>query len=262
MTADLAPPAASVVVPSFNQGEYLEQALKSIVSQRYPVELIVVDGGSTDGTRVILEAWQQRFKWWRSGPDSGQSAAINEGMAHSTAPFVAWLSSDDWYLPGGLDLMIDALNAHPDAPGVYAESRNADATGRMGRRYFTQNFTKRNLSRRCIVSQPATLIRRNVWEALGGLDPELHYAMDYDLWWRIFCRFGPLVRIRREAAVNRVHRETKTQSARREQTLEAMRVVKRHLGWVSLKWYVAWPYSVWWKSFRHRVTRGIVARRP
>lgn len=251
----LATPAATVVLPSFNQGRYLAQALASVVGQRYPIELIVVDGGSTDETPGILQAWEDRFAWWRSGPDSGQSAAINEGMAHGTAPFVAWLNSDDWYLPGGLDRLIDALAAHPDAPGVYAETRNADAAGRIGNRYFTQEFTETNLARRCIVSQPATLVRRSVWEALGGLDPNLHYAMDYDLWWRVYRGYGPLVRVRHDVAVNRIHTETKTQSARREQVIEAMRVVRRHCGHVPLKWYVAWPYSVWWKTLSHAVKR-------
>lgn len=247
-----ASPRVTVVVPTLNQSAFLECALQSVVSQRTPVDLIVVDGGSSDGTADILSYWESRLAWWRSRPDAGQSAAINEGMAHSTAPYVTWLNSDDWYLPGGLDALVDALDRHPECPGVYADALNADELGHTKGKYFTQAFTRRNLAWRCFISQPATLLRRSTWEALGGVDESLHYAMDYDLWWRIFRRFGPLARVRQTVAVNRAHRATKTQSARRAQCTEAMRIVERNVGHVPLKWYVAWPYSVWYKSLRNR----------
>lgn len=249
-----AAPRVTIVVPTLNQSAFLECALQSVVAQKTPVDLIVVDGGSSDGTAEILSRWESRIAWWRSRRDAGQSAAINEGMAHSTAPYVAWLNSDDWYLPGGLDALVEALDRHPDCPGVYADALNADEHGRPTSKYFTQAFTRRNLAWRCFISQPATLLRRSAWEALGGVDESLHYAMDYDLWWRIYRQFGPLVRLRQTVAVNRAHRATKTRSARRAQCTEAMRIVERNIGRVPFKWYVAWPYSVWYKSLLYRVS--------
>ena len=243
----------TVVVPTLNHAPFLECALHSIVSQRTPVDLIVVDGGSTDDTSRILDRWKPRMVWWRSRRDAGQSAAINEGMTHSSAPYVAWLNSDDWYLPGGLDAMVEALERNPDAPGVYADALNAGEYGQEIGKYWTQTFTRRNLSWRCFVSQPATLLRRSTWEALSGVDESLHYAMDYDLWWRVFLRFGPMHRLRQVVAVNRAHHATKTRSARRGQIDEAMQIVQRHTGRVPLKWYLAWPYSVWLKSWLNRV---------
>jgi hypothetical protein len=267
----------SVIVPTLNQGQFLEFALQSIVAQRTPVELIVVDGGSTDGTVAIIERWRDRIAWWRSGPDGGQSAAINEGMRHATAPYVTWMNSDDWYLSGGLDVLVEALEANPSAPGVYGDAVNANESGRLLGRYLTQAFTQRNLALRCFISQPATLLRRSTWDAVRGVDESLHYAMDYDLWWRIFRRFGPLLRVRQDVAVNRRHAGTKTGSARRAQTLEAVGIVERNVGYVPMKWYVAWPYSVWFKSLANRIRypgakasprltqegrRGAEARRP
>lgn len=248
----------TVVVPTLNQARFLEAALESVASQRTPVDLIVIDGGSTDGTHAILARWQDRLAWSRSGPDAGQSSAINDGMRHSSAPYVAWLNSDDLYLEGGLDAMVEALDKAPHAPGVYADAFNVDAQGRTTSRYLTQEFTRRNLAMRCFVSQPATLMRRSAWDGVGGLDEKLHYAMDYDLWWRLFTRFGPLVRLRRPVAANRQHLDSKTQSSRRAQITEAMRIVQRHAGRVPIKWYLNWPYSVWFKSWRHR---GQVQRR-
>jgi glycosyltransferase involved in cell wall biosynthesis len=254
------PAAVTIVVPSYNHKDYLEQALNSVAAQHSAVELIVVDGGSTDGTRAILERWADRLAWWRSASDKGQSAAINEGMAKGTAPLVGWLNSDDWYLDGGLDALVNYLERHPDCPGVYADALNADSAGNVTSRYFTQSFSRRNLAWRCFIAQPATLLRRSVWETVGGLDETLHYAMDYDLWWKIFLSFGPLDRLRQDVSVNRAHSGTKTRSARREQCLEAMRVVKRHNGRIPMKWYLAWPYSVWYKTLRNRLAKSFEAR--
>src|SRR5215204_968368 len=95
-------PTVTVAVPSFNQGRYLDQALESIFAQEIPVEVFVCDGGSTDESVDVIRRWEGRLAGWRSQPDAGQSAAINEGVAKGSAPFVCWLNSDDWLLPGGL----------------------------------------------------------------------------------------------------------------------------------------------------------------
>src|SRR4051812_16357847 len=91
-------PLISIVVPSFKQGRYLEEALQSILDQNYPrLELLVMDGGSTDGSIDIIRRYERRLSYWRSGPDEGQAAAINEGVTRSSGQLVAWLNSDDYY---------------------------------------------------------------------------------------------------------------------------------------------------------------------
>ncbi len=104
----------------------------------------------------------------------------------------------------------------------------------------------------CIVSQPGTLIRRSAWEALGGVDESLHMAMDYDLWWRLYKKFGKPAFVNEFVAVNREHRDTKTSSKRAAHYREAMAVVRKHYGRVPLKWWLAQPYAVWYRSLIRR----------
>lgn len=241
-------PLVTVAVPSFNQGQFLDAALTSIFEQAMPVEVFVLDGGSTDDSLDVIRKWQHRLAGWRSGLDDGQAAAINEGIALGHAPYVCWLNSDDWFLPGGLQALIDALDAHPAAPAVYGRAWNV--VHESGRRYpvWVEPFNERRLALRCIISQPATLMRRSAWEAVGGADPSLHMVMDYDLWWRLFKSAGPLQFIDKFVAVNRVHAETKTKTQRRRHYSEAIAIVRKHHGSVPLKWWLAQPYAVWFKS--------------
>jgi glycosyltransferase involved in cell wall biosynthesis len=242
-------PLVTIAVPSFNQGRYLDQALASIFEQDVPVEVFVMDGGSTDGSVDIIRKWEHRLAGWRSHRDDGQAAAINEGIARGSAPYVAFLNSDDLYLAGGLNHMLRAL-AHevPDAPAVYGRAWNI--VEKSGKRYpvWVEPFSERRLATRCIISQPATLIRRSAWDTVGGVDPDLHMVMDYDLWWRLFKAFGPLHFLPEFVAVNREHEMTKTRTLRRLHYSEAIRIVRKHHGHVPLKWWIAQPYAVWYKS--------------
>lgn len=243
-------PLVTVVIPSFNQGRYLDQALSSIFDQELAVEVFLLDGGSSDSTLEVIRKWENRLAGWRSGPDKGQAAAINEGIGQGRAPFVCWLNSDDWFLPGGLSRLVDELEGAPDVPMVYGRTWNVvDATGK---RYpvWVESFSERRLALRCIISQPATLIRRKVWNAVGGVKVKLHMAMDYDLWWRIYRLAGEPRFFDDYVAVNRVHADTKTNTQRARHYREAIAVVREHYGKVPLKWWLAQPYAVWFKSVR------------
>jgi glycosyltransferase involved in cell wall biosynthesis len=244
----MAEPLVTVAVPSFNQGRFLDDALASIFQQDLSVEVFVLDGGSTDNSVEIIRKWEHRLAGWRSHADDGQAAAINEGIAQGRAPYVCWLNSDDWFLPGAFAKLISKLERCPDAPAVYGRSWNV--VEKSGRRYpvWVEVFNERRLALRCIISQPATLIRRSAWEIVGGADAKLHMAMDYDLWWRLFKSLGPLHFIDDFLAVNRVHAETKTKTQRRRHYQEAMQVVRKHYGKVPLKWWLTQPYAVWFKS--------------
>ena len=105
------------------------------------------------------------------------------------APFVCWLNSDDWFIPGGLIALTSALLSSAKLPAAYGRAWNIEQ--KTGRRtpVWVETFDESRLAIRCIVSQPATMIRREVWENLGGLDHKLHMAMDYDLWWRLYKQF-------------------------------------------------------------------------
>jgi len=238
----------TIAVPSYNQGRFLDDALTSIFEQNVPVEVFVLDGGSSDNSVDIIRKWEHKLSGWRSHPDDGQAAAINEGVAQGAAPYVCWLNSDDWFLPGGLAKLLGELQQYPDSPAVYGRAWNV--VQKSGKQYqvWVEAFDERRMALRCIISQPATLIRRFAWDAVGGVDAQLHMAMDYDLWWRLYKSFGALHFVDDFVAVNREHEETKTKTQRRLHYKEAMKVVRKHYGRVPLKWWLAQPYSVWFKS--------------
>ena len=244
----MAEPLVTIAVPSFNQGRFLDHALASILQQDVPVEVFVMDGGSSDNSLEVIRKWAPRLSGWRSHRDNGQADAINEGIAQGKAPYVCWLNSDDWFLSCGLSKLVRELAAQPGVPAVYGRSWNV--VEKSAKRYpvWIEPFNEARLAKRCIISQPATLIRRTAWETVRGLDSKLHMVMDYDLWWRIYKSEGPLQFIDEYVAVNREHEDTKTRRQRRLHYQEAIGVVRKHHGRVPWKWWLAQPYAVWWKS--------------
>lgn len=244
----MAEPLVTIAVPSFNQGRFLDDALTSIFQQDVPVEVYVLDGGSSDNSLDVIRKWEHRLAGWRSYADKGQAAAINEGIAQGRAPYVCWLNSDDWFLPGGLAKLVSELEAITDAPAVYGRSWNVVQESGKRTPVWVEPFNERRMALRCIISQPATLVRRSAWEAVAGVDARLHMAMDYDLWWRLFKQAGPLQFLDEFVAVNREHEDTKTKTQRRLHYMEAMNVVRKHYGSVPMKWWLAQPYAVWFKS--------------
>lgn len=238
----------TVVVPSFNQGKFLDKALTSIFEQGIEIEVFVVDGGSTDGSIDVIKKWEHRLTGWRSHSDSGQSSAINEGVALGTAPYLCWLNSDDWFEKNGLKAMLNTMQENPTATVVYAKAWNYYENSKKKRPVWVEAFNVDRLALRCFISQPASLIRRSAWEAVGGLDSNLHMVMDYDLWWRLYRLNGAFFFLDEFVAFNRIHDATKTKTLRRLHYKEAMQIVKKHYGCVPLKWWVAQPYAVWLKS--------------
>lgn len=245
-------PLITVAVPSFNQGRFLNDALQSLFAQQIPLEVYVADGGSVDNSIEILEQWDRSLTGWRSYPDSGQAAAINECIARGKAPFVCWLNADDLLLPGGLSILWEVLQSRPEWPAVYGRVWNTSTDLKKRSACWTQPFSERRMALRCIVSQPGTLIRRSAWEAVGGLKEDLRLAMDYDLWWRLFRRFGPLGYVSEFVAINRCHALTKTRTHRRHHYDEAISVVRRYYGRVPLKWWLYWPIAVWGRALLAR----------
>jgi glycosyltransferase involved in cell wall biosynthesis len=250
-------PQVTVVIPSYNQANFLEETLKSVASQDVVLEAIVVDGGSTDNSLEIIKKYESSIFWWRSSKDDGQAAAINEGVEKGRAPYVCWLNSDDFLLPDGLPILIEALENSPTAPAAYGKCLVVDKSGNKKKEYWTARFSEKHLANRCFIAQPATLIRRSAWEKVGGLDENLHMSLDYDLWWRLYKYFGSLNFTKKVVAATRYHCETKTNLFRRSHYLESMKVVRKYHGTVPLKWYLAWPIRVELWGYYNRAVKTI-----
>ena len=231
----------TVVVPSLNQGRFLACALDSILRQEMPLEIILMDGGSSDETREVIRRYQQHLHYWQSEPDSGQAAAINAGIARGTAPLVCWLNSDDFFYPGALLRLKNALESKPASPFAFGHAWHVNEAGRKRLPYLTLPYHKTLLANYCGICQPATLIRRPCWEAVGGLDENLQLAFDYDMWFRLHKQFGTPARTSGFLAANRMHNATKTSSQLDRHYNESISVVQRHHGSVPIKWRMLRP---------------------
>lgn len=210
--------------------------MTSIFSQELPLEVYVVDGGSTDNSLEIIKKWEPRLAGWRSHLDSGQSAAINEAIALGTAPYVCWLNSDDLFYPDGLQKLLQSIQEKKKAPFVYGRCWTINEVGKKTIPYLTMPFWPRLFANFCFIAQPATLIRRKAWEAVGGLDESMQMAFDYDLWWRLFNLSNAPLYNKEFVAATRSHAETKTANNMSLHYQESMAVVQRNWGSVPVKW--------------------------
>lgn len=200
----------SIVMPSFNQAAFLDEAIRSVVSQlRADDEFFVLDGGSTDGSVKIIKRHEDGITHWQSQPDGGQANAIRDGFSHCTGDVIAFLNSDDVYLPGAIDAARDAFDA--DAELGFAEGFTvvADADSkiiRCDRRLGPSAAWMRWGYLR--VHQPSTFFKRSIYEAVGGMDPSYGCVLDTELWYRLLpaCK---CVRLNRYTAVHRDHEDAK-----------------------------------------------------
>ncbi|MBE9550246.1 MAG: glycosyltransferase [Proteobacteria bacterium] len=180
-TADC--PLISIVVPSFNQGRFLEHTLESIISQNYPrLELIVVDGGSTDNSRVVIEAYSEHIKWWVSEADTGQANAINKGMEHASGEILAWLNSDDCLMPGALFKVAASFNSSRKIDVVYGHRVLINEDGLDVGKWIMPGHNEFLLTYADYIPQETMFWKAELWDKTGaGLDESFRFALDWEL---------------------------------------------------------------------------------
>jgi glycosyltransferase involved in cell wall biosynthesis len=228
-------PLVSIITPSLNQGEFIEETIHSVLSQDYPrLEYIVVDGGSTDNTCDILRRYEGRLRWL-SEKDRGQADAVNKGFRMARGEILGWLNSDDTYLPGAVAKAVQALLDAQDAMMVYGKAYYIDELGQMSGIYRTEPFDIARLAEWCFLCQPSVFLRSELFNHIEMLDVDLQYCMDYDLWIRIGQRFK-IVYIDAFLANSRLYPGTKTLSHRDAIFREILQVVEKHYGFVHPNW--------------------------
>jgi GT2 family glycosyltransferase len=216
----------SIVTPSFNQASYLEQTIQSVLDQESAdIEYLVIDGGSTDGSVDIIKKYAPRLAYWVSEKDSGQADAINKGMARAKGDIVAWLNSDDTYLPGTVAAAVQAFDAHPDAVLVYADMLAVDQNGQTFNTLRYRQLTLEDLLSFQIIGQPAVFMRRAAFEKSGGLDLSYHFLLDHHLWIRIAAQ-GRILHVPQTWSAARYHPAAKNRAQAAAFGQEAFRILE------------------------------------
>ena len=199
----------SIVTPSYNQASFLERTMKSVLDQDYfNIEYIVVDGASTDGSVDIIKKYADKLAFWVSERDSGQADAINKGMKHAKGEIVAWLNSDDCYLPGAVSAAVEALEENPDAVMVYGDMLSIDENDFVINEFKYKQLSFEDLLCFQIIGQPAVFFRRDVFEKVGGLDTSYSLLLDHQLWLRI-AALGRIVHVSQTWSAARYHVQAK-----------------------------------------------------
>lgn len=255
-------PTISIVTPSYNQGQFLEETICSVLGQGYPkLEYVVIDGRSSDDSVEIIRKYQDRLTYWMSEPDKGQYDAINKGFSRTTGEIMAWLNSDDKYTPWAFSIVADIFSSFPQVQwitSVHPISWNArgqavavDFTGGFSRQSFFKgsNFPGKGSYGRRWIQQESTFWRRSLWERAGGhLDTSLRFAADFELWSRFF-QYADLYGVSALLGGFRAHGNQQSVHHRQEYLAEADRTLRRYGQWPGTRAEEVLR-GLFWKVFR------------
>jgi glycosyltransferase involved in cell wall biosynthesis len=223
----------SIITPSYNQAEFIERTIQSILGQNYPdLEYIIMDGGSTDGTIEILKKYSDKIIW-KSEKDNGQSDAINKGLRLATGNIVAFLNSDDTYQPMTISKVVDFFKKNPDKKWVYGKCRIINEKDVEIRKPITiyknillKNYSFSKLLSENFISQPATFWKKELHDEIGYFNEDEHFCMDYEFWLRIGGKY-PAGVINQYLANFRYYSNSKSGSVNKKQFLDELRLAQK-----------------------------------
>jgi len=227
-------PSLTIITPSYNQSSFIETTILSVLSQNYPgLEYIVIDGGSADGTIDIIKKYSNQLIW-RSEADNGQADAINKGLRMAHGEIVAFLNSDDYYLPGALLRVGEVFSIHPESQWVTGDYLIVDKENRPIHFYIVQyKRLLRQFSSFALLSfanyivQPSTFWRRSIMDEVGYFDLQLRITLDYDFWLRLMVKSSPHY-MNEKLSAFRVHADSKGGTHYKDQFDEELLILKRY----------------------------------
>jgi glycosyltransferase involved in cell wall biosynthesis len=241
-------PLVSIVTPSLNQGRFLRAAIESVLNQSYPrIELIVMDGGSTDDSLGVLRSYGDRIQWL-SERDRGQAHALNKGFARARGEILGFLNADDVLAPVAVARAVAHLREHPACDLVYGRAQFIDAAGTVIGEYPSNEYSFPRLLWDNCICQPATFWRPRIARRIGPFDETLQYALDYEYWLRLDRAGGRIEHIPEVLAAWRMYPEIKSRRERAAHYREVFEVCLKHGGYVSLSWVTGlWHHRMWEK---------------
>jgi glycosyltransferase involved in cell wall biosynthesis len=258
-------PLISIVTPSFNQAEFIEETIQSVITQNYAHrEYLILDGGSTDGSVDIIRRHGCSVDYWISEPDRGQSHAINKGFAMAKGDVVTWLNSDDTYLPGALSAVAECFAQRADVDLVYGDFVYVDVRGEvLRRRKVSSNISYDQLVFHDYLGQPAVFFRRSLFEQVGPVNESLHYSMDWELFLRMWKIAKPM-HLARELATFRLNHLAKTNCEDDQKWQQEREIIQRRYmrrPFQSDRANLAWQRYQFMRSFGDR-TWAVVRDNP
>jgi glycosyltransferase involved in cell wall biosynthesis len=243
-------PLLSIVVPSYNQAQYIAECLAEPIRCRaLGVEVIVIDGGSSDGTKDLLEKRAGELDHWVSEKDRGQAHAINKGFVLARGEWVAFQNSDDYYLPGKLEDILALIRIRPKAEVILGGMLQVDAHGIPFRKILPKPILRLALARLNFVNNQALFIRRSLLDRVGPLDEGLRFCLDHEWFVRIFNRRPAVLYVPDYIGAQRYHETTKTANLQHVHDEEFKRIARTHFsplerffGFLALLPYMAFRY--------------------
>jgi glycosyltransferase involved in cell wall biosynthesis len=234
----------SVVMPSYNQAEFIEKTIQSVLSQDVPnLEFVIYDNLSNDGTIEILKRYEPQL-CWISEKDKGQGHAVNKGIQNTSGDIIGWLNSDDIYYPGALKSVLEFFQTHPEIDLVYGDADHIDTEDEWIEDYYTEPWDYERLKDVCFLCQPAVFFHRRVAEKFGLLDERLYWCMDYEYWLRVGLGGAKVAYLPQKLAGSRMYPENKTLRSIGKVHREYLVMLSRALGSVPDKWLYNYAHAV------------------
>jgi glycosyltransferase involved in cell wall biosynthesis len=243
-------PLLTIITPSFNQGHFIEETIKSILSQNYPnLEHLVMDGGSKDHTHDVVKKYPNII--WTSEKDRGQTHAVNKGVSRAKGSIIGWVNSDDTFMPGTFDVVVKKFTEDPACGIVFGDYRAIDEKGAT--LYDVKSFCGsyeemiRWWDYTYAVHQPTVFVKKEVFDRVGLLDESYHYAMDYE-WWLRAAKYYPFQYIPQYLATYRMHKDAKSFAPLETYVYpEQLKASKLHWGpfWLPRYWKFRKSYLAW-----------------